>query len=69
MNVERPLLWIHDLKQLGVLTFLIKKRLTCEHFIQDQAQRVNVGARVRYFSSRLFGRHVADGSDNCAVAR
>src|SRR5947209_228650 len=33
-------------------------RMTCSHFVEDNAQTPDVGARIDRFGARLFGRHV-----------
>ena len=38
-----------------------------EHLIHDNAEGVDVAARVGQFSSRLFGRNIVDGADGLPV--
>ncbi len=40
-----------------------------EHVVEDQAERVNVGPLIDRLTQRLLGRHVLDGSNNCAYRR
>lgn len=47
------------------------QRLQREHFVEDHAQRIDIGSRVDLFgfAARLFRRHVAGGAEHCAVDR
>ena len=33
-------------------------RVTCEHFIENDAQRIDVATRIEFFAARLLGAHI-----------
>ena len=44
----------------------VKGTFAGNHFVQDCAQAENVGTRIGWLSSNLFGRHIADRAQNQA---
>jgi hypothetical protein len=40
-----------------------------DHFVENRAERKDVGARVGLFAANLFGRHVLQRANNSAVLR
>ena len=49
------------------LAALGKGALPGDHLVDDQAERVDVGARVDHAALELLGRHVGDGADQGAL--
>ena len=51
------------------LTACSARRRPVEHVVDDQPERVDVGALIDVLAARLLGRHVFDGADDLASDR
>ncbi len=49
-------------------SFAAERQRAGRHFIQDRAEREQVGACVQFLAAHLFGRHVGDGAERRARA-
>ncbi len=59
---------VHDLIVDRAAGFAGERQLARRHFIQDDAERKKIGARVERLAEHLLGRHVGDGAERRAGA-
>ena len=63
---ERPRPVLEDGGNQAGLRRAGERTLACDHLVEDQAQRVEIGTRIRLLSFELLRRHVAEGAEDRA---